>query len=47
MNYSDYIKMTQIGVYSIAFPTANIVETLESAVLEELGGRSLKSSRIC
>lgn len=28
MNYSDYIKMTQVGVYSITFPTDNLVETL-------------------
>lgn len=35
MNYSDYIKMTQCGVYSITFPSQNIVETLEHAVLAE------------
>ncbi|PJG83789.1 hypothetical protein [Caviibacterium pharyngocola] len=38
MNYQDYIKMNQIGVYSIAFPTEKVVETLENAVLDERGG---------
>ncbi|OBX05779.1 hypothetical protein QV08_11620, partial [Gallibacterium salpingitidis] len=31
MNYEDYIKMTQCAVYSITFPTDNIIEKLESA----------------
>lgn len=38
MNYSDYIKMTQIGVYSITFPTDKLIETLESATLEARNG---------
>lgn len=35
MNYSDYIKMTQCGIYSITFPTDNLVEMLEKAELVE------------
>lgn len=42
MNYSDYIKMTQCGVYSITFPTENIVETLETAVLAERNGEKFE-----
>lgn len=42
MNYSDYIKMTQCGVYSIAFPTVNIAETLENAVLQDYRGEKFE-----
>lgn len=37
MNYQDYIKMTSIGIYSITFPTDNLVETLENATLADRG----------
>ncbi|MCR1838637.1 recombination-associated protein RdgC [Pasteurella caecimuris] len=36
MQYSDFIKMTGCGVYSITFPTEKLVETLENAELAEL-----------
>lgn len=35
MNYEDYIKMTQCAVYSITFPTENIIEKLENAVFPD------------
>ena len=38
MNYSDYIKMTQCGIYSISFATDNLIETLEKAELVEKNG---------
>lgn len=34
MKNSDLIQMTQCGVYSIAFPTDNLVETLDTATFE-------------
>ena len=42
MNYSDYIKMTQCGIYSITFPTENLVETLETAELTERNGEKFE-----
>lgn len=35
MNYEDYIKMTQCAVYSITFPTKDIVEKLENMEFRE------------
>lgn len=42
MNYSDYIKMTQCGIYSITFPTDNLAETLEKVELAERGGEKFE-----
>lgn len=38
MQYSDFIKMTSCGVYSITFPTEKLVETLEKAELAKRVG---------
>ncbi|WP_155275170.1 hypothetical protein [Gallibacterium anatis] len=35
MKNSDFIKMTTLGVYSIAFPVENIRQTLDEAVLDD------------
>ncbi|TYG34185.1 hypothetical protein FW755_03310 [Lonepinella koalarum] len=45
MKNSDFIKMTSVSIYSLAFPTDKLVETLENATFDTVNDEKLELIR--